>query len=93
MGKCTSCGAALDPGWKFCIACGTAARVEVVDGEVPPLAHEPIPAAIRPDSDAEAATATRPRRPDLALILGIVLGIGGVLLIIVVVAALFTPHG
>jgi hypothetical protein len=23
MGKCTSCGATLDPGWKFCIACGT----------------------------------------------------------------------
>ena len=22
MGKCTNCGAALDPGWKFCIACG-----------------------------------------------------------------------
>ena len=23
MGKCTNCGATLDPSWKFCIACGT----------------------------------------------------------------------
>ena len=22
MGNCTNCGAALDPSWKFCIACG-----------------------------------------------------------------------
>jgi len=24
MGKCTNCGATLDPSWKFCIACGEA---------------------------------------------------------------------
>ena len=35
MGKCTNCGAALDPGWKFCIACGASviARNEIRSNE------------------------------------------------------------
>ncbi|CAN5408321.1 hypothetical protein BH10ACT4_BH10ACT4_11520 [soil metagenome] len=93
MGKCTSCGAALDPNWKFCVSCGTA--VVAAEGTVDEAATaipEPIPAVIRPiaESDDEPVPRTR---PDIAVIVGVVMALGGGVLIILVAIALFSPRG
>jgi hypothetical protein len=94
MGKCTNCGAALDPGWKFCIACGEAVRPAAEDDTAsahPASTPEPIPSAIRPDeSDDEPIPR---KRADAALVFGIVMAVGGVVLIILVAVALFSPRG
>ncbi len=99
MGKCTNCGAALDPGWKFCIACGE--RVEPAEPAEPAESaeetgvtatptREPIPSAIRPDEPDEPLPR---KRVDAALIFGIVMAVGGGVLIILVAIALFSPRG
>ena len=96
MGKCTNCGVALDPGWKFCIACGASVAApnetgaEETEAAAAPT-REPIPSAIRPD---EPDIGSLPRkRVDAALIFGIAVAVGGGVLIILVVIALFTPRG
>ena len=102
MGKCTNCGTALDPGWKFCTACGE--RVEPAKpaelAELPESVEEtgamanskpePIPSAIRPDEPDEPLAR---KRVDAALIFGIVMAVGGGVLIILVAIALFSPRG
>jgi uncharacterized OB-fold protein len=96
MGKCTNCGTALDPGWKFCIACGE--RVEPAEsaesveetGAMATSKPEPIPSAIRPDEPDEPLPR---KRVDAALIFGIVMAVGGGVLIILVAIALFSPRG
>lgn len=89
MGKCTNCGLALDPGWKFCIACGAA--VGEPDDEAPLSTPEPIPSAIRPITESDDAALPR-KRLDAALIFGIVMAVGGGVLIIIVAIALFSPR-
>jgi hypothetical protein len=94
MGKCTNCGAALDPSWKFCIVCGKPVGTPREDGTLAPTAittPEPIPSAIRPDADLDEPTLRK--RVDVALIVGIVMAIGGGVLIILVAIALFSPRG
>jgi len=96
MGKCTNCGTALDPSWKFCIACGK--RVEPAEpaesvketGAMATSKPEPIPSAIRPDEPDEPLAR---KRVDAALIFGIVMAVGGGVLIILVAIALFSPRG
>ncbi len=96
MGKCTNCGTALDPGWKFCIACGErvepAASTEPVEktGAMATSKPEPIPSAIRPDEPDEPFAR---KRVDAAFIFGIVMAVGGGVLIILVAIALFSPRG
>ncbi|MHC5797641.1 zinc-ribbon domain-containing protein [Lacisediminihabitans sp. FW035] len=100
MGKCTSCGAALDPGWKFCVTCGTAVvATEAARGDEAATATststaipEPIPAVIRPITEFDDEPVQR-RRPDLAVIVGVIMALGGGVLIIVVAIALFSPKG
>ena len=106
MGKCTNCEATLDPGWKFCIACGEAVRPTDQDAATPgsrvnaessaeaeSIAEaEPIPSAIRPDALSDDEPLPR-KRVDIALVLGIVLAVGGGVLIIIVAIALFSPRG
>ena len=124
MGKCTNCEATLDPGWKFCIACGEAvapteedaapagsgrqaesgAEAELgaeaeSDAQAEPVAEveagaraESIPSAIRPDPLADDEPLPR-KRLDVALLLGIVMAVGGGVLIIVVAIVLFSPRG
>ncbi len=82
MGNCTNCGAELDPGWKFCIACGHAVGA-------PP---EPIPSAIRPPAVSGDEAVPR-KRVDVALLVGIVMAVGGGVLILLVAIALFSPRG
>ncbi len=84
MVTCENCGRDLDPGWKFCIGCGTrvvAAAAGVAEG---------IPAAIRPD---DAAPARRRSRLDVPLLIGIVLGTAGVALIVYLTITILGPHG
>ena len=99
MGKCTNCGTALDPGWKFCIACGE--RVEPAEpaepaesveetGAMAASKPEPIPSAIRPDEPDEPLAR---KRVDAAIIFGIAMAVGGGVLIILVAIALFSPRG
>ena len=113
MGKCTGCGAALDPGWKFCIMCGEAIaptaypakELGVAPAEETPVDQTvtdmdasssstpgPIPAAIRPVVDSDDELVPR-NRPDIAMIVGVVVALGGGLLIILVAIALFAPRG
>ena len=100
MGKCTNCDAALDPGWKFCIACGEAVG-PTDEGAVTPgsgaqadsvAEAEPIPAAIRPDAPSDDEPLPH-KRVDVALVLGIVMAVGGSVLIIIVAIVLFSPRG
>lgn len=99
MGKCTSCGAELDPGWKFCVTCGTAVGptqstpANEAAAATPTAIPEPIPAVIRPIAEADEDEPVRPRRPDLAVIVGVVMALGGGVLIILVAIALFSPKG
>lgn len=86
MGKCANCGATLDPGWKFCITCGE--RVSADD--VAPTIREPIPSAIRPDEPDEPLPK---KRPDVAVLVGVIMAVGGGVLIILVAIALFSPRG
>lgn len=90
MGNCTNCGAALEPGWKFCVACGHAVAMPHDDGTPP--TPEPIPSAIRPPAVSGDEALPR-KRVDVALIVGIVMAIGGGVLIILVAIALFSPRG
>ena len=100
MGKCTNCEATLDPGWKFCIACGEAvgptdedaATPESSADAEPSVEAEPIPSAIRPDALSDDEPLPR-KRVDVALLLGIVMAVGGGVLIIIVAIALFSPRG
>jgi hypothetical protein len=95
MGKCTNCGAALDPSWKFCVTCGTAVVLteSTPAGEAPGAAiPEPIPAAIRPIAESDDEPVPR-KRPDIAVIVGVVMALGGGVLIILVAIALFSPRG
>jgi len=112
MGKCANCEATLDPGWKFCIACGEAvgptdegavtpgsgaqadsvAEAEPIPAAESSPAAEPIPSAIRPDTLSDDEPLPR-KRVDVALVLGIVMAIGGGVLIIIVAIALFSPRG
>lgn len=100
MGKCTNCDAALDPGWKFCIACGEAVGPTDEDAATPGsgaqagsiTVAEPIPAAIRPDAPSDDEPMLR-KRVDVALVLGIVMAVGGSVLIIIVAIVLFSPRG
>jgi uncharacterized OB-fold protein len=87
MGKCTNCGAALDPEWKFCIACGEPVPVTVEDGVA--ASREPIPSAIRPDEPDEPRSR---KRPDVAVLVGVVMAVGGGVLIILVAIILFSPR-
>ena len=100
MGKCANCEATLDPGWKFCIACGEAVG-PTDEGAVTPgsgaqadsvAEAEPIPAAIRPDAPSDDEPLPH-KRVDVALVLGIVMAVGGSVLIIVVAIVLFSPRG
>ncbi|MCU1525863.1 MAG: Double zinc ribbon [Microbacteriaceae bacterium] len=80
MGICANCGAALDPAWKFCTRCGAPVRQVTV---------EPIPAAIRPDDEAEPA---EPRK-DRSTLIGVVVAVVGFAIIIVVAILVFSSHG
>ncbi|MES2094371.1 MAG: zinc ribbon domain-containing protein [Actinomycetota bacterium] len=82
MGNCANCGAELDPGWKFCISCGHAVETQ----------HEPIPSAIRPPAVSGDDAVPR-KRVDVALLVGIVMAVGGGVLIILVAVALFSSRG
>jgi uncharacterized membrane protein YvbJ len=101
MGKCTNCGAALDPGWKFCIACGASvaalnetraeeSTAKETDATSTPT-REPIPSAIRPDEPDDEPLPRK--RMDAAVIFGIAMAVGGGVLIILVAIALFSPRG
>jgi uncharacterized membrane protein YvbJ len=99
MGKCANCGVSLDPAWKFCIMCGTAVATRDNEAAAPssPPHAERIPAVIRPvnlalDEDLDDEIPTR-KKLDVALIFGIAMAAGGVVLIIAVAIALFTPRG
>ena len=112
MGKCANCETTLDPGWKFCIACGAAVGPTDEDAATPEPrmqaessaegelsaeaesspAAEPIPSAIRPDTRSDDEPLPR-KRVDVALVLGIVMAVGGGVLIIIVAIALFSPRG
>jgi hypothetical protein len=86
MGKCANCGVSLDPAWNN----------EAAAPSSPPHA-EWIPAVIRPvnlalDEDLDDEIPTR-KKLDVALIFGIAMAAGGVVLIIAVAIALFTPRG
>ena len=115
MGKCTNCEATLDPGWKFCIACGEAVvpteedaatagsgrqaesgaeaelGAEAESGaQAEPVAEvesgaraESIPSAIRTDPLADDEPLSR-KRLDVALLLGIVMAVGGGVLMAIV---------
>jgi len=92
MGKCTNCGATLEPSWKFCIACGAA-----LDQTDEPMTEsitspEPIPAAFRPIAESDDDIPVR-KRLDVAVLVGVVVALGGGVLIIVVAIALFSPRG
>ena len=104
MGKCTNCKAALDPGWKFCIACGEAVEPTDENAAAPGSIAEagsieeaepipiPIPTAIRPDALSDDEPLPR-KRVDVALVLGIVMAVGGGVLIIIVAIVLFSSRG
>ena len=118
MGKCANCEATLDPGWKFCIACGEAVGPTDEDAATPEPrisaessaeaepspeaelsaeaesspAAERIPSAIRPDALSDDEPPPR-KRVDVALVLGIVMAVGGGVLIVIVAIALFSPRG
>lgn len=85
MHDCVNCGRTLDPGWKFCIYCGTRAQA---------LSRPSIPAAIRPappadfPPDEEPAPAPRRFRVDVPLIIGIALGVAGIILIVYMLTVL-----
>lgn len=99
MATCANCGVSLDPAWKFCIMCGTAVAMR---GNEPAAAPSPpraewIPAAIRPvnlalDDDLDDEIPP-PKKFDVALVFGIAMAAGGVVLIIAVAVALFAPRG
>ena len=98
MGKCTNCGATLDPGWKFCIACGRSVtalnetRAEETDATPTSTpTREPIPSAIRSDEPDDEPLPRK--RMDAAIIFGIAMAVGGGVLIIFVAIALFSPRG
>ena len=108
MGKCANCEATLDPSWKFCIACGEAVEPTDEDAATPEPHVQaesrmqaesraeaepiPIPSAIRPDLLTDDGPLPR-KRVDVALLLGIVMAVGGGVLIIIVAIALFSPRG
>lgn len=98
MGTCANCGKTLEPGWKFCIHCGTplAKSTEpTAIGTGPGTGTgtggpaQPVPSAIRPGDDDDLPPA---KKRDVALILGVALGVGGLVLIIVVAVAVFSPR-
>jgi uncharacterized membrane protein YvbJ len=83
MSTCGNCGEALDPRWKFCIVCGTA---------VTPTQTELIPSVIRLDdalADDEPDDIPPKKKADVAVVLGVVVAIVGVVLIIAVAIVVF----
>lgn len=106
MSECVNCGAAVEPDWKFCIACGTpiaAATAEAVAPVIPPPVAPTIPHAIRPwGGDAaepelslsgfDDDEAPPKKRVDIALIVGVAMAAVGAVLIVLVAIIVFTPH-
>jgi hypothetical protein len=86
MSTCGNCGEALDPRWKFCIVCGS---------PVTPTQKETIPSVIRLDdvlADDEPDELPPKKKADVAVIVGILVAIGGVALIVAVAIAVFSQR-
>jgi hypothetical protein len=98
MGKCANCGATLETSWKFCIACGAAVdqtdepTAESSTSPEPITTPEPIPAVFRPIAESDDDVPVR-KRLDVAVLVGVIVALGGGVLIIVVAIALFSPRG
>jgi uncharacterized Tic20 family protein len=63
MATCANCGGALQPAWKYCIACGTRTTV--------PLAGVEVPA---PEAEPDAEPESEARRVNVLAVLAVILG-------------------
>lgn len=101
MGTCANCGRTLEPGWKFCIHCGTpiakSTATTSTSGQstttkpAAPSVASAIPGAIRASDEGDDELPPAKKR-DVALIVGVALGVGGLVLIIIVAVAVFSPR-